>query len=377
MRIIIVGSGLTGATIAEHCARYNDSDLEVIVIEKRDHIAGNCYDEIDEKTGIRVSRYGAHLFHTNNDDIWKYVNKFGEWERWDHEVLSDVSGSLVPVPVNITTVNKMCNTNLQNEKEMDEWLMKNCYNYEKYEKYENSEEIALSRVGRDMYEKLFKPYTIKQWNKDPKNLDPSVLARIPVRKNFDTRYFTDKYQALPINGYTDIVNKMLLHKNISVILNCDWEEFKNKVKSDDIVIFTGPIDVYFKDSNLSKLEYRSIKFEWFLEKNKGFYQQNSVINYADAEIPYTRCVEYKHFLNQQSNYTIYSKEIPCDEGEPYYPVPTDKNKKLYQKYVKLAEDNNCKNIHFVGRLASYKYFNMDEAIINAIDYFNNHIKKLL
>ncbi len=370
MKIIIVGAGLTGSTIANHCAK--QSDYKIIVIEKRNHIAGNCYDEIDEKTGIRISKYGAHLFHTNNEKVWEYVNQFGQWQRWDHEVLSDVSGILVPVPVNITTVNRLCNTNIQNEKEMQEWFQKNCI---KNSTLKNSEEVALARVGKEMYEKLFKPYTIKQWNKDPKDLDSSVLARIPVRNNFDKRYFTDKFQALPINGYTELVKNMLDHKNIDVILNCDWEEYKENVEEDDLIIFTGPIDVYFKNSGLEQLEYRSIKFEWFCEKNKGFYQQNSVINYADKEVPYTRCVEYKHFLNQKSDYTMYSKEIPCDNGEPYYPVPTDKNKNLYQQYVNLTK--NTKNIHFVGRLASYKYFNMDEAIQNAMDYFYENIRPKL
>jgi UDP-galactopyranose mutase len=378
MRIIIVGAGLSGATIANHCTTY--SDHKVIVIEKRNHIAGNCYDEVDEKTGIRISKYGAHLFHTNNEKVWDYVNQFGKWCRWDHEVLSEVlsegSSVLVPVPVNITTVNKLCNENIQNEDEMKSWFDKNTKKNDTNKTvYKNSEEVALATIGEELYEKLFKPYTFKQWNKYPKDLDSSVLSRIPVRSNFDKRYFSDKYQALPRDGYTSIINNMLTHKNIDVILNCDWKEFKKDISDDDLIIFTGPIDVYFEDTKLDKLEYRSIKFEWFCEKNKGFYQQNSVINYANIENPYTRCVEYKHFLNQKSDYTIYSKEIPCDDGEPYYPVPTDKNKKLYQQYVDLSAQ--IKNVHFIGRLASYKYFNMDEAIQNAMNYFDEHIKHLL
>jgi len=362
--ILIVGTGLSGATIAEHYAR---DGKKVFMIDKRNHIGGNVYDEIDSETNIRISRYGAHLFHTNDEDVWKYVNQFGTWKRWDHEVVADVSGIYVPVPVNITTVNTLLNESLQTEDEMSTWLQKEC---PFFPEPKNSEEVALSRVGPRLYETLFKPYTVKQWAKEPKELDPSVLSRIPIRPNHDPRYFNDKYQALPENGYTSIIKKMLSHENITVQLGLSWEQSLQKSSEWDAIIFTGPIDSYFID--LPKLEYRSIDFEWSRIKTSGFYQPNSVVNYPSADNKYTRCVEYKHFLNQKSDWTILSKETTCDKGEPYYPVPTEKNKSLYERYKLLASTE--KNVHFIGRLASYKYFNMDQAIRNAMDYYNTYLK---
>jgi UDP-galactopyranose mutase len=370
MDILIVGAGISGATIAEHAAR---DGAKVLIVEKRDHIGGNVYDEIDPETGILVSKYGAHLWHTNDEEVWNYVQGFGKWQRWDHKVLSQTSNIFVPVPVNINTVNTLCDTNLRDETEMRNWLKTNTI---EFETPKNSEEVALSRVGKVLYERLFKEYTIKQWAKEPIELDPSVLQRIPIRYDFDDRYFSDRFQALPVDGYTSIVKEMLKHPNICVKLNTSWEDIKDDENyKAPIIIFTGPIDVYFKDSNLPTLEYRSIQFDWFREKNSGYYQPNSVINYADKTNSYTRCVEYKHFLHQHSDYTIYAKEKPTDEGEPYYPVPTEKNRALYEQYKILA--SNETNVHFVGRLASYKYFNMDQAIRNSMDYYREHIKSLI
>jgi len=362
--IVIVGAGLSGATIAE---QYAADGHKVLVIEKRDHIAGNVYDEIDVKSGIRVSKYGAHLFHTNDEEVWAYVQQFGEWKRWDHAVIADISGTYVPVPVNITTVNTLCGQNISSEAEMKEWLSANTL---PCDSPTNSEEVALSRVGRTLYEKLFLPYTVKQWAKEPKELDASVLERIPIRTNFDGRYFTDKFQALPVNGYTAIVAKMLSHPNITVKLNTSWEEFCGASKS-HTVIFTGPIDQFFKDKGLGALEYRSINFEWSWIKTNGYFQPNSVVNYPSASNRHTRCVEYKHFLHQPSEWTILSKETTTDIGEPYYPVPTQANRTLYAKYLELTKGTN---VHFIGRLATYKYFNMDQAIRAALDYYRTHLK---
>jgi UDP-galactopyranose mutase len=366
--ILVVGAGLSGATIAERCA---SAGANVLVIEKRSHIGGNTYDEIDATTGIRVSRYGAHLFHTNDEEVWNYVNRFGEWVRWEHRVVADVSGIFVPVPVNCTTVNSLCGTAIQTEAEMSEWLTAAqipCTHPK------NSEEVALSRVGAPLYELLFKPYTWKQWGKEPAELEPEVLARIPVRLNFDPRYFTDKFQALPKFGYTEIVRKMLDHPRISVRLNSAWENFQSSPEFyPDQIVFTGPIDTFFANAGLPKLEYRSIKFEWTRIPSTGFYQPNSVVNYPDPLNPYTRCVEYKHFLNQKSDWTILSMERTCDEGEPYYPVPTEMNRELYKKYTELAIKVGYK-LHFIGRLANYKYFNMDQAIRAALDYFHKKME---
>ena len=368
-KILVVGAGLSGATIAEQCAK---AGATVHVIDKRRHIGGNVYDEINPITGIRVNLYGAHLFHTNDEEVWNYVQQFGEWVRWEHTVIADVSGTYVPVPVNCTTVNSLCGTAIQSEEEMRDWLASEQI---PFANPKNSEEIALSRVGSALYERLFKPYTCKQWGKAPTDLEPEVLARIPVRSNFDPRYFTDKFQALPKFGYTEIVKKMLDHPNISVELGKRWEEIQESVSQFDQIIFTGPIDGFFKDAGLPPLEYRSIDFHWTRLRNSGFYQPNSVVNYPDAGNPYTRCVEYKHFLNQQSDWTIIVKERTSDIGEPYYPVPTEANRELYKKYAALAAA--APSVHFVGRLASYKYYNMDQAIRAALDYYRERIAVLL
>jgi len=361
--LLIVGAGLSGAVIAEHALR---AGKRVLVIDKRDHIAGNVYDEIDSETGIRISKYGAHLFHTNDAGVWDYVNSFGKFKRWDHRVVADVSGVCVPVPVNINTVNALYGTNIEDEAQMSDWLSAERISGPIL----NSEDVALTRVGPRLYKTLFKDYTVKQWAKVPSELEPSVLERIPVRANFDDRYFGDKYQGLPIDGYTALVAAML--KGATVLLGVDWSDMVSEgcTYTWTTLVFTGPIDVYFKDSGLPPLEYRSINFEWTRLPMNGFYQPNSVVNYPSADVPYTRCVEYKHFLNQRSPWTILAKETTCATGEPYYPVPTASNRELYLKYVELASRSA---VHFVGRLASYKYFNMDQAIRNAMDYFKAHL----
>jgi UDP-galactopyranose mutase len=361
--ILIVGAGLSGATIAEHFARVLNRSVRII--DQRDHIAGNVYDFVDPKTGIRVGKYGIHMFHTNDDRVWTYVNRFGSWKRWDHKVLSKVGDQFVPVPVNINTINMICNETLQKDSDMMEWLRKNqvpC------ETPQSSKDVARARVGDALYEALFRPYTLKQWNKDPSELDPSVLARIPVRTSFDDRYFEDKYQALPVNGYTALVASMLDHPNIDVRLNTSWTSIKDTVTWNTL-IFTGPIDHYFQEFGLPPLEYRSLEFEWETHKTRGYYQPVAQVNYPDPSVPYTRIVEYKHLLNQPSEYTIITKETSNASGEPYYPVPTAKNQETYELYRRLADEKRSENVHFIGRLARYKYFNMDQAIAAAMDYF--------
>lgn len=365
---LIVGAGLSGAVIAERIA--NKLDRKVTIIEKRDHIGGNCYDYVDKETNILLNKYGAHLFHTNNEDVWTYVNQFDKWVRWEHKVLTFTDNKYVSIPVNITTINELCEENLQTENDVYEWLEKNQI---KYDTINNSEEMAKSRIGNTLYEKLIKDYTFKQWNKYPEELDKSVLERIPIRPNFDTRYFNDKYQALPHKGYTHFFEKILDNKNIEVKLNTDYFEHIKK-NNYDVVIFTGPIDSYF--TNLEKLEYRSIDFNIEVIKNMNYFQPNSVVNYPSKDIPYTRIVEYKHFLNQQSKDTIIVSETTNDIGEPYYPVPNKKNLELYAKYKELAKKEEDSNIFFVGRLANYKYFNMDEAISNSLHFFTNVIENM-
>lgn len=364
---IVVGAGLSGSVIAERIASILNK--KVLVIDKRDHIGGNCYDYIDKKTNIRVSKYGAHIFHTNHQKVIDYIKKFSNWINYEHKVVAYTDNKFVPVPVNITTVNRLIGTNIINEDQMNEWLNKNQI---KYKNITNSEEMAKSLVGEILYEKLFKNYTYKQWNKFPNLLDKSVLARIPVRNNFDDRYFSDKYQFLPEKGYTNFISNILNHPNITVMLNCDFfthDIFKSFDKNNFITIFTGPIDNFFPD--LPKLEYRSINFYVEYMENIDYFQPAAVVNYPNLNVEYTRIVEYKHFLNQKSKDTIIVKETTTDTGEPFYPVPSQRNIELYELYKQLAAQE--KNVYFIGRLANYKYFNMDEAILNSLNFFDNFL----
>lgn len=359
--IVVVGSGISGATIAERYARILNK--KVLVIEKRDHIGGNCYDFYND-AGILVSKYGAHLFHTNDEYAWKYLQMFSSWRPYAHTVLSFVDGMLVPVPVNITTVNLLFNLHIQTEQEMKEWLATQAI---AIDKPANSEESALSRVGKALYERLFKNYTIKQWDILPTLLDASIVGRIPVRTNFDPRYFSDKYQAMPTLGYTKLFEKMLSHPNITVQLNTDYFKVKEALKNFEKLFFTGPIDMYFREKSTKKLGYRSLRFE-FETFDFPYYQINSVINYPN-DYKFTRILEFKHMYEQKHPKTTIAKEYPTWDGEPYYPVFSKENLALYDFYKKQADLETRKDVHFVGRLANYKYFNMDQAFTNALDLF--------
>lgn len=359
--IVVIGAGISGAVLAE---RYAVAGKKVLVIEKRNHIAGNCYDFIDDN-GILVSKYGAHLFHTEDEDVWEYVNRFAAWYPWEHKVLAMVDGQEVPVPVNITTVNKVFGLRLRTEEEMTAWLEENRV---PIPFPSNGREAVLSKVGEVLYEKMFRNYTHKQWDKFPEELDASVLNRIPVRTDFDDRYFTDRYQALPEGGYTKMFSRILSHPNITIQLETDYFDLHEEIKGYEKLFYTGPVDQFFSltHSFAEKLEYRSINFVTETV-DAEFFQKNSVINYPGSEVPYTRIIEYKHFGNQQSAKTTIVKEFTTDEGDPYYPVPNARNQRIYERYK--AEADKLTDIYFVGRLANYKYFNMDQAFKNALNLF--------
>ena len=366
--ILIIGAGISGAVLAE---RYASAGKQVLIIEKRDHIAGNCFDYYDEN-GILTSKYGAHLFHTNDHGVWNYVNQFADWYTWEHKVVAKVDEHLVPIPVNITTVNTLFNAEISSEKEMQQWLSENRINYNPPK---NGEEAVLNRVGEVLYDKMFKHYTKKQWDKYPAELHASVLERIPVRDNYDDRYFSDIHQALPKGGYTKMFKNILDHPNITVLLNTDYFEVEDQISGYEKLFYTGPIDRFFRfNKNLTeKLEYRSINFVRE-EIDQEYFQENSVVNYPGKEVDFTRIVEYKHFGNQKSATTSIVKEFTVDEGEPYYPVPNEKNQTIYAQYKKEADQ--LLDVHFVGRLANYKYFNMDQAFRNALDLFESLELKL-
>lgn len=365
--ILIIGAGISGSVLAE---RYASIGKKVLIIEKRNHIAGNCYDYVDEN-GILVSKYGAHLFHTNEESVWEYVNKFSEWYPWEHKVIARVDEKTVPIPVNITTVNELFDTTISTEEEMKNWLEQNRI---PIEKPSNGEEAVLNRVGTVLYEKMFKHYTKKQWDKYPAELDASVLDRIPVRASYDDRYFSDTHQALPKGGYTQLFYNIINNPNIEVLLKTDYFDVKDQYIDYEKLFYTGPVDRFFefKHSLEEKLEYRSINFvsETY---DIPFFQENSVVNYPGTEVDYTRIIEYKHFGNQKSERTTVVKEFTVDQGEPYYPVPNPRNQEIYARYKQEAE--KLTDVYFVGRLANYKYFNMDQAFKNALDLFDQLERK--
>ncbi|SFH80346.1 UDP-galactopyranose mutase [Halpernia frigidisoli] len=359
--ILIIGAGISGSVLARQYAELGKS---VLIIEKRDHIAGNCFDYYD-KNGILTSKYGAHLFHTNDEEVWEYVNKFSTWYPWQHKVIARVDDKTVPIPVNITTVNTLFGENITTEREMQDWLQRNRV---AFDNPKNGQEAVLNRVGEVLYDKMFRHYTKKQWDKYPEELHASVLERIPVRDNYDDRYFSDKHQALPRGGYTKLFENILDHPNIQILLNTDYFEVQERLGCFEKLFYTGPIDRFFQfNENLKeKLEYRSINFVRE-EIDQEYFQESSVVNYPGKEVDFTRIVEYKHFGDQKSGKTSIVKEYTVDKGEPYYPVPNQKNQEIYAQY-KLEADK-LTDVYFVGRLANYKYFNMDQAFKNALDLF--------
>lgn len=360
--VCVVGAGLSGAVIAERYA--TQLNKTVLVLEKRSVIGGNCFDYIDKETGIRVNRYGAHLFHTKYRRVWDYVQQYAEWIPYEHKVLAFVDGRHVPVPVNIDTVNALFGLKIRSETSMDEWLR---MEQVAFPNPKNSEETALSRVGPRLYKRLFKPYTIKQWAKTPAELGPEVMARIPVRNNYDNRYFSDPHQALPKDGYTAMFKKMFDHPLITVRTKIDYFDVRSTLKCER-TYFTGPIDAYFAHLGWPKLEYRSLNFERRVVRDVDYFQPSLVVNHPSLNVNYTRIVEYKHMLNQSSQHTVLFYERSKEGGEPYYPVPTSKNKALYARYQTMAAME--RDVRFVGRLANYKYFNMDQTVKNALEVFD-------
>jgi UDP-galactopyranose mutase len=379
-----VGAGLSGTIFAERYASLLSKPA--LVLDSRSHFGGNLYDYKDAQTGVLMNKYGAHLFHTNSNKAYKYVTLAGKgapkWVRWDHKVVGEIDGLIVPIPVNANTVNRLFNAGIKTDEEMEQWLKSvqvPCEGGEGGEGGEcgNAEEMAKSRVGQGLFEKIFADYTMKQWNKPASALDASVTARIPVRSNFDDRYFGDRYQLLPEKGYTQWFASVLDHPLIDVVLETDYFDVKDELDGMcDKIVYTGPIDRYFASSGYDKLEYRGIDFTVTRYMTKGYKLVNSVVNFPGKEVDYTRIVEYKHFLKQDdAPGTVLVSEISKDMGpndDPYYPVPNPRNMELYAKYQRLAEEleeSSGGKIHFVGRLANYKYFNMDATIVNALDMF--------
>lgn len=350
---LIVGCGFAGAVLAERLAV--GSNKRVLVCDKRNHIGGNAYDEYDA-AGVLIHRYGPHIFHTNSREVFEYLSRFTEWRSYEHRVLSSVDGQLLPIPINLDTINKMYGLNLT-AFEVEEFFKRVA---EPVEKIRTSEDVVVSKVGRELYEKFFRNYTRKQWDLDPSELDATVTSRVPTRTNRDDRYFTDSYQAMPLHGYTRMFEKMLDHPNIKIMLNTDYREIENQIKFKEM-IYTGPVDAYF-DYEYGKLPYRSLQFKHETHNQEQF-QSAPVINYPNEQL-YTRITEFKYLTGQEHAKTSIVYEYPQAEGDPYYPIPKPENAALYQKYKQLADAEE--DVHFVGRLATYRYYNMDQVVAQAL-----------
>ncbi len=353
---LIVGAGFAGSVLAERLATVQDK--KVLIIDKRNHIAGNAYDHFD-KAGILVHKYGPHIFHTNSKDVFSYLSNFTEWRNYQHRVLASLDGQLVPMPINLTTINELYGLNLSSD-ELTAFFESKA---EKKGSIVTSEDVVVSVVGRELYEKFFKGYTKKQWDMDPSELNASVTARVPTRTNKDDRYFTDTYQAMPIDGYTKMFEKMLSNPNIHIMLNTDYKDVIGEVNYKKL-IFTGPIDEYF-DYQYGKLPYRSIEFKFETLDSENF-QSTGTVNYPN-DYAFTRITEFKYLTGQQHKKTSIVYEFPKAEGDPYYPIPKPDNTTLYEKYQKLA--SKLEHTYFVGRLATYKYYNMDQVVAQALATF--------
>ena len=362
---LIVGAGLFGAVFAHEAAL---KGKKVKVIEKRNHIAGNIYTR--EEEGIQVHQYGAHIFHTSDKEIWDYVNQFAEFNRYTNSPVANYKGEIYNLPFNMNTFNKLWGVVTPAEAQAKIEEQRAVLNGKTPE---NLEEQAISLVGTDIYEKLIKDYTEKQWGKPTTELPAFIIRRLPVRLTYDNNYFNDTYQGIPIGGYTQIVEKMLSHENIDVETNVDF--FVNKeqyLKDFPKIVFTGMIDEFF-DYKLGELEYRSLCFENETLDMEN-YQGNAVVNYTDAETPFTRIIEHKHFEFGNQAKTIITKEHSktWEKGdEPYYPVNNDRNNHLYKSYKKLADEQG--NVIFGGRLGHYRYYDMHQVIGAALQCVRNEL----
>lgn len=357
---LIVGAGFAGSVLAERLA--SKADKKVLIIDQRNHIGGNAYDYYN-KDGILIHKYGPHIFHTNSREVYDYLGQFTPWRPYEHRVLASVDGQLVPIPINQNTINKLYGLNLSSG-EVEEFFQSKA---EPIARVKTSEDVVVGKVGRELYEKFFRGYTRKMWDLDPSELDASVTARVPTRSNKDDRYFTDTYQAMPLYGYTKMFQNMLSHPNIKIMLNTDYKEIVDLIPY-KYMIYTGPIDSYFNYC-FGKLPYRSLEFKFETIDSESF-QPTGTVNYPNEQA-YTRITDFKYLTGQKHPKTTVVYEYPQAEGDPYYPVPRPENAEIYKKYQQLAA--SMTNTYFVGRLATYKYYNMDQVVAQSLTLF----KKLM
>ena len=364
---LVVGAGYAGSILAERLA--TQCGQRVLVIDRRDHIAGNAYDFRDEH-GVLVHRYGPHIFHTNADKVVEYLSQFTEWRPYEHRVVALVDDKHVPIPINRTTINELYGLDLKTDEEVQAFYDERA---EPMDFIANSEDVVVAKVGRELYEKFFQGYTRKQWERDPSELDKSVCARIPLRTNDDDRYFGDKFQQMPADGYTAIFERMLDHPNIEVRTSTEFDDVRDAVGYSQLV-YTGPVDAYF-GHRFGKLPYRSLEFETRSEPTPdgGKVLPATTVNYPSFDVPWTRITEYRHMTGQDvHDHTTMHVEYPRSEGDPYYPIPNDETQALYKRYEALAREE--RGVTFVGRLARYQYLNMDQVTAQALSTFEKLVE---
>lgn len=359
--VLVVGAGYAGAVMAERLA--TQRGCSVLVVDRRDHIAGNAYDYTDEH-GVLVHAYGPHIFHTNAERVVDYLSAFTGWRPYEHRVVARVGEQLLPIPINRTTVNELYGLDLRTEAEVEAFYAGRA---EPVAHVGNSEDAVVSKVGRDLYEKFFRGYTRKQWQRDPSELHASVCARIPTRTNSDDRYFTDSHQAMPVDGYTAMFERVLGAPGIEVRLGVDFEDIRDEVDYEHLV-YTGPIDAFF-GHEYGALPYRSLEFELRNEPTPdgGLVQPAASINFPSEDVPWTRTTEYRYLTGQRHHSSTIASELPRSEGDPYYPIPNDETRALYGRYRARAAE--LSDVTFVGRLARYQYLNMDQVVAQALATF--------
>jgi len=360
--VLVVGAGYAGSIMAERLA--SQRGLRVLVVDRRPHIAGNAHDYLDEH-GVLVHAYGPHIFHTKSQGVVDYLSQFTEWTPYEHRVVAEVDGKHVPVPINRTTINELYGLDLRTDEDVEAFYAER---REPVEHVRTSEDTVVAKVGRDLYEKFFRGYTRKQWERDPSELHASVCGRIPVRTNTDDRYFADWHQALPSDGYTAMFERILAHPGVDVALNTSFEEIRDELDYAHLV-YTGPIDGFF-GNRFGRLPYRSLEWELRNEPTPdgGFLLPAGSINYPSEDVPHTRVTEFRRITGQSPHpSSTLAVEFPRTEGDPYYPIPRDDTRALYRKYEALA--NELDDVTFVGRLARYQYLNMDQVVGQALSAF--------
>ena len=357
---LVVGAGFAGSVVAERLASQHGA--RILLVDRRPHIGGNAYDEQNE-AGILYHKYGPHIFHTNSQQVVDYLSQFTKWRPYEHRVRAFVREMLVPIPINRTTLNMLFDLDLKTDEEAAAYLASRA---EPIDEIITSEDVVINAVGRELYELFFRGYTRKQWGLDPSELDKQVTSRIPTRTNTDDRYFSDTFQAMPLEGYTKMFERMLDHPLIEKRLGTDFRDLKEEAFGlAEQIIYTGPIDEYF-DFRFGKLPYRSLKFD-HQTLQQELFQEVAVVNYPSEDVPFTRISEYKHLTGQQSAVTTVTYEYPSAQGDPYYPIPRPENQELFKLYEALAD--STEQVTFVGRLATYRYYNMDQIVGQALATF--------